>query len=221
MRNKLLVSCILLLFLMPGCNSTSSDRIAVLESAVGTVTLVVGELDNRIQNINSVVETTQLAFADPNLTSDQVGKMQTFLIETKVLLAKFMDDKELVVSELQKLQVRLAEVKASGDVDIGDELQLLAATLSSVGAAVPGKPGLGITIAGIVTSLIAGAATGLKKGKSAGAAAERVHTAEIVRGLDDAIKKDGVLNKQEFIDAMNAAQSASTRAVVDKIQRKA
>ena len=53
-----------------------------------------------------------------------------------------------------------------------------------------------------------------------GRAAERIDTAEIVRGLDDAIKGGAVMNIKALAAAINTPQSVDPRAIVDKIHRK-
>lgn len=206
---------------LSGCNSTSAERVALLEHAIGQVNTASAELDRRIADVNDLVTATAAVLADPNIPDQAVQEFGDKLVAAQAQAQNLLTAKAQVDAILQDLQNRLAAVQAKGDIDLSDELKLAAATLAATGQATGGKTGIYLALAASILGVIAGA---MPAGRKASKATQAL--TEVVLG-NEAFKKASIGENgpsaetviKPFKTSQLAAQSPATTKLVASIRR--
>ena len=153
---------LMILCLLAGCNTTSDQRIELLQEAVQQAEASAGQLDVYIVDLQTAIAEAKLLMQDPALSVEQKEEVLKFLTETDDALVAAVAKKDAVLESLTdfKSSIVLLQEQGSG---IGTELQILGEGIKAASAALPPPGnGYGILVGTILT--IVGGVFGRKQG---------------------------------------------------------
>jgi len=216
-----LIACLILMTLAAGCGTDSAQRVALLEQAVGQASVASASLDQKVEAIELIVTATREAMADPNLGLIAANEFSETLGSALDALNEIGPIKAKTDAVLQGLEVRLAEVRAEGPIDLSDEIALVAGGLAATSGAVGGKAGVYMALAASILGTIGGLIPGARIAKAAKAkqTTAEIAVVQIVRGVDKALAS-GAVGAGPFLEVVGKKQTEATRALVDRAQGK-
>jgi len=196
----------------PGCESTSADRIAMLQDGLQLYQDESIRLDTDLQELKTVIAETQAELDQPDLTSDVTVKLQEFLDESIVAMETIAAQKIDVDAKLAAWQEKIDEITAQGNPDFGTELQVVGEGAKEIAPALP-PPFNTIAYLGGTFLLTLGGIW--SKRKIGTLVTDSRALAEVVKGNEifkNSIDDPGALTA--FKTAHVAAQTDTTAAVV-------
>lgn len=227
MKKRIVVLSLLLLLGVVGCDTTSYQRVAMLENAVIQAEKISDELGVRLEDMEATLTETQAALNDPNLPADLREQLNNLLTQTvdgiKVVSAKRGEYGALIT----RLRKQIEEAKKE-DMGFGDELILYGKQLKEGAKHLPGSVGGYATLAGIIFGAIGTVLARKRKGELTRAQDEKAVSlravAEIVHGIEyakkDLMKADKANNVGVLTKALATTESTETTELVTAIRKK-
>lgn len=226
---RIFLMCLLfsVLWILPGCELDSAQRIALYKQAADNAARASEQLDKQLVIIEDVLKEYRQQLSDPNLSSGTVEKIKGYIDEALAKKAELLPAKVKVDTALQQIRLKLAEVQAKGTADLNDEFSVLETTLASAGGAIGGQ--YGAILIGISTMLpiIGGAAAAIfkaiKNGREAKAANQKAAesqrlTEKVIASVDTLLSSKEVTNREDAIKILKKDQGEAIAAEVKKIK---
>lgn len=200
--------------LLPGCESTSAERVAEYQSYVDTAQDASASLEVELDALAPMVAEAQagLQAARAEGNTELTDKIIAYLDDAEPRLAELREKKQHADALLAAWEGRLSALQARGNITLGDELQLAGEGVREVSAGLPPPAntigyliGLGLTIFG---------------GAAARRASQNRKVAEdLVDSVDALLDQSGPDDVRDVKNTLKAKQSSATRAFVDAIHR--
>ena len=122
---------------LTGCNTTSDERIAALQTALDSVEAKSKQYDATIATLMPSIATLQKALTDPNLTGPNASKLATELADLQAKYQVLVSLKATVDQQATAYDAVLQKARADGNIDIQKELSLYGQGAVAVSAALP------------------------------------------------------------------------------------
>jgi hypothetical protein len=179
MRTRMFIFIALIAAGLPlgGCDSTSQQRIAAIQKTVGELEKRSAQLDAAVSGLQVFMADAKGMLADPNVTGEASGKLAELIEKTQAQITEQLATKAKIDAVLAALQQKLQQVDAGGQVDVSDELALLANGLSAAGTQISGETGKWLSLGGAILAFIAGLVPGLLKARAVGTSLAQAKTA--------------------------------------------
>ena len=217
-RTICIIAAVTWLVPIGGCGTDSAQRLELAERGLAVVTEQSAVLEERLVAIDAFLATSQTALTEPNLTDDLAATIAVEIERTREELARVRPAKAKLDRVAAELQTKIATLRGGGDVDVTDELALVAALLGSTGTAIGGETRRWLQVAAaILTGLVTLLGTALKVQTDRKLAAEtdadrhRVALAEVVAGGEAFKKAADVLPTEAATVLFKKAQSQAQK----------
>jgi len=165
MRARTFQTIIFSLCILPigGCGSTPPQQLAAIDQAVTYLQTASVEIDTRLGQIDGIIKSAEAVLQDPQLAGQITADILTGLKQAQAEQPKLLEAKAKADAVLTELRASVDKLKAGGQVDTAQILQLGAQTLSDAGTAVGGQAGgwmklVGAILLGVLGTGGAGAA---------------------------------------------------------------
>lgn len=217
--NKMLMVVLFCVMLVPlaGCDSTSAQRIESLKFLVDNSLRQSAQLDASIDKLEAVIQEQKKALADPNTPDGRMADIVAFLEKASATLGTAQAKKQVLEEQMTKWQAQIEAIQASGEVGIGDELDLYGQGIAEGGKILPPPYSTFAILLGTLLSA-AGGMYGTAKRKQAQQAQSEAAAKDTV--AQDIIKSVEVLLTQMDAQPLSAAQAKTVlRAEQDRQTR--
>lgn len=208
LKSVFVLGILLLLFTVSGCNTTSDQRVALLEGAVVQAEKVSGELEIRLDEMELILVKTQAALNDPNLPVDFQEQLNDLFTQTidgiKVISAKRGEYAGLIT----RLREQIEEAKEGG-IDLGAELQLYGKGLETTAEYLPPVVSGYVTLAGTVFGILGLILAKRRKKELVG----------VVKSVDKLLTSEAITDTEAATKVLKDAQkeTAGLRAAIRKV----
>jgi len=219
----LLSSVFCLLTLFPGCNTSSTERVAAATSVVNQANSVSQSVNASIADINQVIAAAELLLTDPNITIESKAELQAALVTARTKLSGLAVQKQKVDNVLLQAQAILNAIDTN-NVDSQAELSAYGNIATSVAPSLPASVSGYVYLAGLLIPVLGGLVTKLliqiRKIKQQTAEINQSKTVltEVVSSVDALLDSDIVVtNKKAAKQILQSNQTGKTQDVVDAI----
>ncbi|MDI6447872.1 hypothetical protein [Anaerobaca lacustris] len=197
---------------LAGCGTNTTDRLAVYDQAVARLEATSAAIDERLASIDAFLGQAKTALADPNL-GDAATEILTGIEAALARRDDAIEAKGRVDAALAQIRAQIEALKASGSLDVADEISLIGSGLAAAGQSAGGKTGAWL---GLVGGLIAGAA-GVLKGSRSAADARHV-TERIISSIDTLLASPIVTDVAGAKKILQKDQGTAIAATVNRIK---
>ncbi len=167
-RTIAIVTFLMLIAPVGGCNTDSQQRIEWLQTAIKTVEQQSTALDAKIIQVESLLAANETLLSDPNATGDTLVKLREENAKLVSTLAAAKPVKVLWDAKLQAYRMQLDQALAGGAIDPNKEAELWGRGITAIGTTAGGQIGVWLTlIGGMVTTFGGGVIGAIARGKKA------------------------------------------------------
>lgn len=202
------------LLTLSGCDSTSQERLTALNQSLKVYQEKVGEADDTIHKLQNLIDEAHNVLATPGLEDiELIQKMKTQLSKAQEALPVVQAKKELLDTQVNKIQGEIDKILAGGQVDFNDELVIVGEGVKGVSTFLP-PPwngivyALGVGLAGVF---------GIFRERKRRQVAEEV-TKDLAESQSKVLKALPEKEKKLAQDEIEKVQDRKTKAIVNDIE---
>jgi F0F1-type ATP synthase membrane subunit b/b' len=175
------------LFFAIGCNTTSSERIALIKSGIDKAAVLSEEIDKYCVVLDSQLAEADRILADPATGIEQGDRIREVIAKIKAEKDKAQAKKIEIDAAIAKAKTEIERITAEGAGDLGTELQTIGTLLTTTAPLIPPPAGGYMALVGALLTAIGGAIGG-KAYQSIKDAKYKTATEEIILGNEKSLK---------------------------------
>jgi len=220
MKAEKCIVLFLLIALLAGCGTSSSERVELYRQAADKLSEASAQLDKQLLAIETVLQESRKAFSDPNITSELSEQLVKAIDQALAKKAEIEPVKAKVDVALAQIKTKLSEIEAGGEVDLSKELDTSGTALVSSGTAVGGQYGPILISIGMLLPIIAAAIKSLKKARVSQKNAEDSQriTDKVIASVDTLLSSALVTDKEQAKELLKKDQGETISAAVKAIK---
>jgi hypothetical protein len=202
-----------------GCEKTSAERIAQVQTLVTEANKINSSVDTSIGQIEVVIANCEAAINDPNIPDDMKPPVQKTLDAAKEKLSQLKGYKAQLNAAMAGWQAILDSAAAEGEIDLTREIQIWSSLATSASQFVPQPYGgyvyLGGALAAALAGLIGFITDDIRKRRELNSTQGTL--SDIVKSAKALLESDQVKDVEEAKFILQDNQKGSTQDAVDAI----